>query len=268
MNIQIMHGNERVSQHFKKAYTKAFFTLIKAYKRYYLGAQLLKIPFYKLISKQTKLAKWQEKRTQRREFLREALNGFKSAKHLYKTFHKESEKWLNSQEFKQKYLDTKHPFPPLLNPDKINYKNIDAKIAWELNLPIPSYYDFILYSNGSSATALSILFLEKCDILHHIGYHPKEIYIAYYNLMSNPPYTKKICLFFWAATVNVKLPHLKDDAEHFLCVITKKVPLLKVERDPIGRLKHFINHLGGSSYDITPTMKRFNLTCGNYKKFF
>ncbi|TQR57303.1 hypothetical protein DMC01_08490, partial [Campylobacter troglodytis] len=28
--------------------------------------------------------------------------------------------WLNSLEFKQKYLDTDHPYPPLLNPTLLN----------------------------------------------------------------------------------------------------------------------------------------------------
>ncbi|EFT0415498.1 sugar transferase, partial [Campylobacter upsaliensis] len=31
--------------------------------------------------------------------------------------------WLNSKEFKEKYEDINHPYPPLLNPDKLNDEN-------------------------------------------------------------------------------------------------------------------------------------------------
>lgn len=45
--------------------------------------------------------------------------------------------WLNSSEFKNRYLSIKHPYPPLINP---NFIEIDAsrhcaELAWDLNLP-------------------------------------------------------------------------------------------------------------------------------------
>ncbi|WP_416826561.1 hypothetical protein [Helicobacter ganmani] len=30
--------------------------------------------------------------------------------------------WLNSKEFKEQYIKTNHPYPPLLNPDRLNAK--------------------------------------------------------------------------------------------------------------------------------------------------
>ncbi|MCR2096035.1 hypothetical protein CUPS5007_09445, partial [Campylobacter upsaliensis] len=52
--------------------------------------------------------------------------------------------WLNSKEFKETYEDKNHPYPPLLNPDKLNdenyilnYEKIPANLAWEMNLPLP-----------------------------------------------------------------------------------------------------------------------------------
>ena len=189
---------------------------------------------------------------------------------LLKRFLKDSPKvkiWLDSPEFKAKYLDTKHPYPPLLNPDSIDYDSIPAEFAWELNLPLPPNYDLIFFSNGSSATALSILFLEKCNVIHHIGYYPKDIYLAYYDILKQTS-KQKVCLFFWSATTNAKLDGFDKDPKHFLCSISKKVPLLFIARDPIGRLRHHFNHLGGSKYDITPLMKRFNLTCTNYENLF
>ena len=248
----------------KKSYHKAFFTLIKAYKRYYLGAQLLKIPFYKLISKQTKLAKWQEKRTQRREFLREALNGFKSAKHLYKTFHKESEKWLNSQEFKQKYLDTKHPFPPLLNPallndenSSLNYNNISAELAWEWNLPLPKNYDLIYFNNGATASVAILNFFELCEIMvcpyWFIGY---EKYKQDYEILVKNQHS------FNAIAVYMGI------GDKYFHLLSKKVPIFYITRDPISKIKSACNHWLGTATEITPLMKRFTLANKDYKSLF
>ncbi|MCR2061201.1 hypothetical protein CHLV3807_10110, partial [Campylobacter helveticus] len=68
--------------------------------------------------------------------------------------------WLNSKEFKDKYERENHPYPPLLNPEKVNDKNyalsyekIPAKLAWELNLPLPKNYKFAFFIYGSSAHA-------------------------------------------------------------------------------------------------------------------
>ncbi|ELP6347467.1 hypothetical protein QTU60_001678, partial [Campylobacter upsaliensis] len=59
--------------------------------------------------------------------------------------------WLNSQEFKEKYKSINHPYPPLLNPDKLNdenyilnYEKIPANLAWEMNLPLPKKIKIIL----------------------------------------------------------------------------------------------------------------------------
>lgn len=259
---------KKLMKELKKHYWRAFLALIKAYKRYYLGAWIIKLPFYKLVLNQHKFTKWQAKRDERLEFLHNALQHFKNVKKFFKTYYEESKKWLNSPEFKTKYLDTKHPYPPFLNPNMIDYESIPAEIAWEMNLPLPPNYDLIFFSNGSSATALSILFLEKCNVIHHIDYAPKDIYKAYYDILKNHKTKTKACLFFWSATTNAKLDGFDKDPKHFLCSISKKVPLLFIARDPIGRLRHHFNHLGGSKYDITPLMKRFNLTCTNYENLF
>nr|MCR6519508.1 capsular biosynthesis protein [Campylobacter lari] len=55
--------------------------------------------------------------------------------------------WLSSKDFKEKYKQENHPYPSLLDPkklndenEKINYKNIPAELAWEMNLPLPDNY--------------------------------------------------------------------------------------------------------------------------------
>ncbi|EGK8166010.1 sugar transferase, partial [Campylobacter coli] len=53
------------------------------------------------------------------------------------------EEWLLSDDFNQKYKKENHPYPSLLDPkklndknEKINYHNIPAELAWEMNLPL------------------------------------------------------------------------------------------------------------------------------------
>ncbi|ECP8680950.1 capsular biosynthesis protein, partial [Campylobacter jejuni] len=52
------------------------------------------------------------------------------------------EEWLLSNDFNEKYKKENHPYPSLFDPkklndekEKINYKNISAELAWEMNLP-------------------------------------------------------------------------------------------------------------------------------------
>ncbi|EOV4956735.1 DUF2972 domain-containing protein, partial [Campylobacter jejuni] len=54
------------------------------------------------------------------------------------------EEWLLSNDFNEKYKKENHPYPSLFDPkklndekEKINYKNIPAELAWEMNLPLP-----------------------------------------------------------------------------------------------------------------------------------
>ena len=36
--------------------------------------------------------------------------------------YEEINSWFNSKEFKEKYINTDHPYPPLLNPERLNAK--------------------------------------------------------------------------------------------------------------------------------------------------
>ncbi|HEF7702243.1 TPA: sugar transferase, partial [Campylobacter jejuni] len=52
------------------------------------------------------------------------------------------EEWLLSDDFRERYKKENHPYPSLLDPKKlndedeeINYHNIPAELAWEMNLP-------------------------------------------------------------------------------------------------------------------------------------
>ncbi|NES53659.1 capsular biosynthesis protein, partial [Escherichia coli] len=47
--------------------------------------------------------------------------------------------------------------------EKINYKNIPAELAWEINLPLPDNYEFVFLSAGVSGHAAMVKFLEDCN---------------------------------------------------------------------------------------------------------
>ncbi|EOH8413234.1 sugar transferase, partial [Campylobacter jejuni] len=53
------------------------------------------------------------------------------------------EEWLLSDDFNERYKKGNHPYPSLLDPkklndenEKINYHNIPAELAWDMNLPL------------------------------------------------------------------------------------------------------------------------------------
>ena len=58
--------------------------------------------------------------------------------------------WLSSDEFKTNYA--KKEFPPLINPAKLDYEGSNPAHAWVLNLPLPAFYDFLVF--GSHAVGL------------------------------------------------------------------------------------------------------------------
>ncbi|HHY1540704.1 TPA: DUF2972 domain-containing protein, partial [Campylobacter jejuni] len=79
------------------------------------------------------------------------------------------EEWLLSDDFKERYKKENHPYPSLLDPkklndenEKINYHNIPAELAWEMNLPLPeNKYKFFLITFGASAHYTYIDFFKR-----------------------------------------------------------------------------------------------------------
>ena len=88
--------------------------------------------------------------------------------------------WSTSQLFLEKYAN--HPYPPLLNPDTLDYEQISPQIAWYLNIPLPLYYKFCFF--GSHATGNRGLnhFVLNCGGMDYIRYpsSSKIIYKKYW----------------------------------------------------------------------------------------
>ena len=239
---------KKLMKELKKHYQRAFLALIKAYKRYYLGVWIIKLPFYKLTSNQHKITKWQAKRDERLEFLHNALKTFK----FLRTFDEESKKWLNSPEFKAKYLDTKHPYPPLLNPDSVDYKCIPAELAWEINLPLPPNYDFIYFVVWGCASRSTLTYFSQeglrlspfCSDLPTI-----EQYKLTFDFLKNSTIKIKKILLIHSYTSNFI-------GEKYLYLVVKNVPVFIVVRDPISIVKTWANHTHPNPNKIN----KFNLT--------
>lgn len=147
--------------------------------------------------------------------------------------------WLESQEFKEKYIN--HPYPPLLNPATINYDGIPAEFAWELNLPLPPYFDFLfLASHGAGGSGFH-RFLEHCGCsgFYYGGIEDaRAAYVSIYQqILKN------------ALNPNSKSKHtylsiidyvLRGDYKKYFALVPKK-PAINLVRDPISILR---SHLG------------------------
>ena len=160
------------------------------------------------------------------------------------TFYKrEMLNWISSKEFEEKYLSKKHPYPPLLNPDRFNHHRFCAELAWEFNMPLPSNYQFIFLAIHCCGALATSLFFRECDIATN-GLHDsdREIYINNFKNLISP---KNKFVVIWTRAYR-----FEDEKLYWL--ITKEVPALCVVRDPISILKVHINHLAGDGYKNIP----------------
>ncbi|ELP8580008.1 DUF2972 domain-containing protein, partial [Campylobacter upsaliensis] len=147
--------------------------------------------------------------------------------------------WLNSKEFKEKYEDINHPYPPLLNPDKLNdenyilnYEKIPANLAWEMNLPLPRRYEFVFWgSHGVGNFGLST-FLKKLNL--NLVYYTcqQDSSIDYKNI-----YKELICKDL---THYLSIRNFTTNNKFFQ-LLPPQISSLHLVRDPISVLKHHIN---------------------------
>lgn len=137
------------------------------------------------------------------------------------------QKWLLSDDFYQRYKKENHPYPSLLDPKKlndeneeINYNNIPAELAWEMNLPLPAN-KIVYIGYGLSGNAAMLSFLSRYN---KITTNYIQSYNNNYVFNINYQFNKDIA-------INYKKIHL----------LYKNNTIVLV-RDPIERLKHAVNH--------------------------
>lgn len=226
--LTIMRGRYSYKNPLRKFYLKSLFLLIKAYKRYYLGIWIIKLPFYKLIINKDKTQKWKQKKKERYETLQNALKVFKA----YTKLGHQMKTWLNSKEFKEKYLDINYPYPPLLNPDSIDYESISAELAWELNLPLPPKYKFRLIMASYTGHTSIVKSLQKFGITiqDHIFSIEQQYTLYYKALLENKPCVIGIYVY----QLNNEKYYYKNLKFMFL---SQGKPILWLLRDPLSRFK-------------------------------
>lgn len=145
--------------------------------------------------------------------------------------------WITSDKFNKLYKNSK--YPPLIDPDIVEYENIDPELAWSLNLPLPKRYNFILLGYGQSGHSTMLGLLIKCNVAISNGgwtRNAKDVYRANYNLMLKETNQYKIANY-----VNYGILPI-DDEEKLLSLFDAKVPLMVMTSDPILRFKNWINH--------------------------
>lgn len=164
---------------------------------------------------------------------------------------KNIESFLDSSDFRQNYAT--HPYPPLINPNAINYDKIPAQIAWILNLPLPQNYQLIFFTNGASASDITTFWLQKSRVnATDCWLNDKEKYEQSYKILSKHKNGYNVLV-------------LTEKNKKTLLLSRNKNKILYIARDPISRYKVGINHLRVDCMDALKAQNvlstRFNLTC-------
>ncbi|CAM3646964.1 DUF2972 domain-containing protein [Helicobacter ganmani] len=206
--------------------------------------------------------------------------------------------WLNSKEFKEQYIKTNHPYPPLLNPKRLNTKrdkeknNNNKETEWiknegelkecgaNLQSKEAESKDIQPYPN-LSYESISPELAWDLNLPLVRGYNG----IWLYNSCSGGEATEKFfsycsgvefCTICWkfkeykSAYIYLYQNYLEgkniifsfnawqSGAEKFANLLDKKVPLFSIARDYISRLKTGVNHISGTE-PITNRFKFFSL---------
>ncbi len=157
------------------------------------------------------------------------------------------EEWLLSDDFKERYKKENHPYPSLLDPkklndenEKINYHNIPAELAWDMNLPLPDKYKFVFIRFSLSGGPAMFAFLDKCGVDTCVSSIKVNFIknLTYKDMYNKFKYIKNdycISIFDDIACKTIERSKL-------LFFIKKDKKILILVRDPIERLKTAINH--------------------------
>ncbi|TKX30061.1 invasion protein, partial [Campylobacter sp. MIT 12-5580] len=139
----------------------------------------------------------------------------------------------------------------------LSYTDIEADIAWELNLGLPKRYQFIYISpHGVGAAAFMTLLYHCCDIFIRyswgLTFDSKKRYCFYFQNLCDTKIKNQ--------AINISECHLPC-FNKFLFLLDTNKPILFGVRDPIGILKHCVGR--DFSYAINTKKElpiEFNLT--------
>ncbi|ECO2952251.1 DUF2972 domain-containing protein [Campylobacter jejuni] len=145
------------------------------------------------------------------------------------------EEWLLSDDFKERYKKENHPYPSLLNPKKlndetedINYNNIPAELAWEMNLPLPDRYKFVLIAPHASGQNALRRFLEYTDLNKY-----------FYKILSDGLARYKAIYYVNNTYISCTEVNFKY-SDKFYNMIQNNVGIVRLVRDPISTIKSVV----------------------------
>lgn len=172
--------------------------------------------------------------------------------------------WLISDDFSQKYKRINHPYPSLLDPRKlnnineeINYNNIPAELAWNMNLPLVGKFKFILLLSPSCGTVALYTFFQSCKVPIVNGLRGVEdLYIrSYLNRCLEYPI--------------INIPPIIQGYKKIYYLIGQILPVIFIARDPFGIIKHALNHtsMRENIYESCKGLKNINLTFDSQNLF-
>lgn len=126
------------------------------------------------------------------------------------------------------YKDSYQFYPPLLQPESIDYSTIDSKIALELRLPPAVPYKFVFVRYSLSGSLALQRFFERCNV------YPCE----YIDFLKSKSAIHKNTYF------DIQHFHTYEamqDNKKLYCLKPQDTIIL-LARDPISRLKTLVNH--------------------------
>lgn len=160
------------------------------------------------------------------------------------------EQWLQSTEFQTSNW-AKKPYPPLLNPSKVEYERLPENHAWTLNLPLPKNYDFVLFGSHAAGMHAAVPgFFTLCGVCVR-SFSPRQqevknneskgsfgAYCTFYKQLlaaktvKEQGYTKKVYL-------QITNLLLDNDAKKFYSLIDAS-RAINIIRDPISVLRTLV----------------------------
>lgn len=149
------------------------------------------------------------------------------------------------------------PYPPLLDPDSINYASSDIKTCWALNIPLPPFYDICFVgSHGAGFMAISNLF-KLCKVGSAGRDGESDSYFLYESLFSQ---LKELKEAKNNGQINAIMLYLCDFSldgfnDKLFSLVGANNAILVV-RDPISMLKSGCN-LHSQSTNIDKSKKGF-----------
>ncbi|SQE24619.1 sugar transferase [Campylobacter jejuni subsp. doylei] len=166
------------------------------------------------------------------------------------------EEWLLSDDFKERYKKENHPYPSLLDPKKlndnneeINYHNIPAELAWEMNLPLPDRYEFVFWGGHGVGNSGFHNMMKKVGLKAIFPLKSFDGYERYVDIFRRILENKHLKLYIGL------IDYVLSDGEKFHALIYPgKQISINLVRDPIGILRNSVTLvLKGDNYlDIVP----------------